>query len=364
MATSRRSFLLVFIAFIVVSVTVVNNALSNNFFDEMSAHPRGSSIVKKNEKDALKQERIKGNVATTKPEIDEWCKAEESVLLENHSEKVVEILHLMGKKYLCQSFKQQEKFSRLKDKVITWIRSNPEKEKEMLYGPPGKNNYAVVLNEKYAFRHIFKNGGTSVQTVTGGGHIKLDALGNRSVLAVVRDPIDHFLSGWAECGFRFTNTEEEPSFSPEIDLDTRIQNFVKAAKSCLVDPRSRKREICLNVAHAYPQAVFLLDPYGGESFDPNVKFIGHLHEMSGLLKMVGFGKKQYKKPDLDARSASQNAVKVEAFPNDQQLLSDETLRVICEFVILDYYLFDFEPPVGCVSKVHSDMAMIEKVSSE
>ena len=85
-------------------------------------------------------------------------------------------------------------------------------------------------------------------------------------------------------------------------------NFFSSITSCLNDPKPIKQEICLNLFHAYPQATFLLNPYGGRAFDPNVEFIGDLEEMRGLLKMVGFGKEAYKSENISARSASDNEV--------------------------------------------------------
>ena len=78
------------------------------------------------------------------------------MLVDNYDRKDIDILMKMSNRNLCLSFKQQKKFLTFKDKVIEWIRSQPEKEKDLLYGPPSKNLYAVVLNENYAYLRIFK----------------------------------------------------------------------------------------------------------------------------------------------------------------------------------------------------------------
>ena len=62
--------------------------------------------------------------------------------------------------------------------------------KMMMYEPLLKKKFAVVLKEKYVFRHIFKNAGTMVNTVTKREHMK-----RGSFVTMIRDPIDNFLNG-------------------------------------------------------------------------------------------------------------------------------------------------------------------------
>ncbi len=86
----------------------------------------------------------------------------------------------------------------------------------------GPSLFAVILNERYAFCHIFKNGGTTVTLQTGHGHIPRFGIKGRRFLATVRDPIEHFLSGWAECGVRYRT-----KVVPEQNLNDRIQIWLK-----------------------------------------------------------------------------------------------------------------------------------------
>lgn len=63
---------------------------------------------------------------------------------------------------------------------------------------------AVVISPQFAFLHIWKNGGTTIVDLVGGkqSYLSEEWIQNRQWVAFVRDPIDRFLSAWAECGFR------------------------------------------------------------------------------------------------------------------------------------------------------------------
>ncbi len=323
----------------------------------------------KEQEEQVQQEQVQQVVEEVEMEVQQdgsnrtkWCNVEESTLREKHKEKNVYRLIKMGKMDLCLSFKQHDKFFTVKDKVITWAHSEVEREEDLIYGPPGKNLYAVVLNDRYAFRHIFKNGGTTVSTITNRRQIKPSMLEKRKLLAVVRDPIDHFLSGWAECGFRSTKYNPDyadPAFSMSLEFDERIRNWLDNVYRCLPKTKNKGEE-CICVAHSYPQGNFLIDPETRQSTDPNIAFLGSLKELHGLLKMVGLKYDPSAIPP--SRASADNKIKRERYQVDKELLTPETLRMICEFVILDYYLFDFEPPTPCLHKVKSDIALIEKVS--
>ncbi len=260
----------------------------------------------------------------------------------------------MMEKKLCLSFNHQNEFMLRKDKVLRWVQTQPKK--RHLLGDVGVKLFAVVINDQYAFRHIFKNGGTTVTKITKNKHAKYGHLGNRKLFATVRDPIDHFLSGWAECGFRSKNPDEDPSFAMNVDLDERIQNWLKHVQRIM--SQTNKTNYC--VKHSYPQTNFIIDTNNPMSIDPNIEFVGDLKELPGLLEMVGLKYKKRRFPE--ARAASGNLVKMKKYPTDKTKLSEETIKLICEFVILDYYLFAFEPPKVCRDQVLLDIKRIDKMS--
>mmetsp|Transcript_23301 Transcript_23301/g.29381 ORF Transcript_23301/g.29381 Transcript_23301/m.29381 type:complete len:295 (+) Transcript_23301:84-968(+) len=288
------------------------------------------------------------------------CNGEEYIVDETASKEHVGNSISMAQRGLCRSFQQNKKYFSVKDKVEAWIHSQPEKEKELFYGPAGKNLFAVILNDKYAFKHIFKNGGTTVNQSAKRGHVKPDEVGNRSLVAVVRDPIDHFMSGWAECGSRATDLKESKWFDPDINVNKRALFWLWNLESCLSTKLRSRGPECVCISHSFPQATFLLDPETkGTSILPNIEMVGHLSELHGMLLLAGL---DYDPSEVKSvRIASTNPSKVSNFSWNKNMLSDGTLMLICEFVILDYYLFDFEPPARCRDTVESHSAMIAQM---
>ena len=384
--SSNKLFLLIVVLYPLVLI-VINFSIFNHeggikeeterggvtYYNEIPTRNYGSAYKKYilEPKQKLKDEALKDKaellalqqqfqlVSTNEPKKVQ-CNGEEFVLEETIGAKDVQKLTTMAEQNLCLSFKQQKKFFQVKDKVIKWIHKQTRVKQKLLYGPPGKKTFAVILNEKYAFRHIYKNGGTTVSAVTKREQIKKDELGDRSLVTVVRDPIDHFLSGWAECGSRSDNIKEDKSFSPEIKLGKRLQFWLYHLEDCLSRPPKERGEKCLCGQHSYPQSNFLLNPQGGKMIDPNIEFIGDIREIHGMLQLTGLKYDQSKVPR--ARFARDNPLKNDKFNWDKKSLSRNTLLHICEFVILDYYLFDFKPPGICRKQVKLHIAMIEKTA--
>jgi hypothetical protein len=79
----------------------------------------------------------------------------------------------------------------------------------------------------------------------------------------------------------------------------------------------------------------------------HVKLVGDLREMESVLEITGFDKYS---DEVKGRDSSSNTVKSEYFPSRRDLLHDQTILDLCEFLALDYFLFDFEPPEICVRK--------------
>lgn len=253
-------------------------------------------------------------------------------------QQLIPYLKELEAKNLTRSFQHQRKFFTVKDQVLLWAKNITEHNysKRTLVQPCyNQLFYAYNLNRDFSFRHIFKSGGTTVERqLKTKRHNRPVQVGNRTLIASVRDPIDHFLSGWAECGERFPN-----QLMTNSTYDDRIVSWLSFIQA---NCTSRGADLCACRVHSLPQANFLLNKSKG--FISNLGIVGDLKELPGLLGLAGVA---YNTSVAIGRNSSTNQIKQEFFPSDIRLLSNRTLQDICRYVALDYYLFCFEPPEAC-----------------
>jgi hypothetical protein len=91
---------------------------------------------------------------------------------------------------------------------------------------------AVGLNLDWAYIHIWKSGGTTIEKQTGRGQRGLHdptIRNRRHWMSLVRDPIDHFLSGWAECGMR--SKRGRPWHNIVKEYDGRIREHLNETRT-------------------------------------------------------------------------------------------------------------------------------------
>jgi hypothetical protein len=246
----------------------------------------------------------------------------------------------LEKRNLQLSLRQQQKFHMNKDLVSE---NFPQ---EMLYSLDWNVWHMFLLNNQFAFCHIFKNGGTTVEKQTGFRQVRNTRVGNRTVMTVLRDPIEHFLSGWQECGERFPFYMEMGKRSDKA-YDGRIQKWLErtkalargGAKSC------RKSMECICALHSLPQANFLITD--DKRIGSKIRLVGDLQELPDLLELAGV---QYNRSIAIGKNALLSTHKQNYFPRKAHLIANDTMRSVCEFLSLDYFLFDFELPEPCRTK--------------
>ena len=188
-----------------------------------------------------------------------------------------------------------------------------------------------LLDDPLYSRHIWKNAGTTIEIQTQRPQRELpdSEIQRRKWVTLVRDPIDHFLSGLTECLSRDARRRAGTK-----TMDERVSVWVRRVKRLRGKSRCGKCE-----THSFPQANFLLTREG-DVFS-QMEFVGHIKELSGLLEMIGI-------PFNASLPRGKDHVEIkEQFSRNITLLSNNTLRAICELVAIDYFLFDFEPPDAC-----------------
>ncbi|KAL7450868.1 hypothetical protein ACHAWC_002721 [Mediolabrus comicus] len=248
--------------------------------------------------------------------------------------------------HLCRSLGHQRKFFSVRDSVLSWIKTHKE-QRHLLRGTgKGGRLFAFIVNKDYAFRHIFKSGGTTIQKQTHkgvSGHVPQWKVGNRHLFAT---------SGWAECGKR--NFDDMMNLSSSSDgYDERVQAWLKYVRA----PSSSSRGLKRCIPHSLPQANFLYDT--NFQWDEKLDLVGDLKEISGLLELIGF---RYNASIASGNVARDNEIKTRHFPRNKSLLSNTTIQDICSYVALDYYLFDFDPPIPCREALTANMADIMNIT--
>jgi len=252
---------------------------------------------------------------------------------------------------LCRSFRHQYKFFSVRSSVLSWVKTH-EEQRHLLHGKDTNNKwFAIILNEDYAYRHIFKSGGTSVVKQTAAhSHVSQSDIGNRRLLATVRDPLEHFLSGWAECGSR--NFKVMMNLTASDAYDDRVQAWLQYLTTDASEQIRKGGQAMKHCRiHSFPQANFLLQSDG--EFNTNIDIVGDLGEIPALLEAVGF---HYNASISKGRDASKDEIKSRHFPPNKSLLSARTITDICRYVALDYYLFDFDPPATCREELMANIA--------
>lgn len=206
---------------------------------------------------------------------------------------------------------------------------------------------AVVVSAEWVFLHIWKCGGTTVADMTPEHQRALHdpEIQERRWFGMVRDPIDRYISAWAECGMRlFEQQSDIKGFENETALYLIDEDYDFRLRSWLPEVKKFRPPHSSCHTHAFPQANYMLNAEG--EIDEHVAFVADLSDLRKTLQMVqmplgpeemGLG-----------RDASKDEIKKTLFMARRDLLSEQTLIELCEYYAIDYYLFDFEPPEVCI----------------
>ena len=292
------------------------------------------------------------------------------------------------------------------------------------------SNNIIDIDMNIGYIHIWKNGGTYVgnecntyaqcgydchysirnnnrstniqkQKMLTGGKSKIE-IKLKSLFTVVRNPIDHFLSGWSECSYRqnkqramMEKNSEKQSFLLRYSIlmmttTGGIQNYYDKSIIKWLDrvDSTKQNAKCPCLKHSWPQSRFILDHSQWNNnmnnnsndnnnetssnvssnelnfeyqIDPRLHFIGDLNELEVLFKIFkadgtsSTSTNNYNNTNKSStsgnivaitnniRNATLNEIKGKYFSwrKAKKYISNSTLLRICEYVAIDYYVFDF-----------------------
>ena len=98
--------------------------------------------------------------------------------------------------------------------------------------------------------------------------------------------------------------------------------------------------------HSYPQLNFMLN---ATRLYQNLKLVAALEEMKDVLLMIGF---PFNDEFGHVRKSATSLEKLAYYPIRIDMLSNDTLLDICDFLALDYCFLDFKPPDICMSLIN------------
>jgi len=209
---------------------------------------------------------------------------------------------------------------------------------------------ANQVTKEWAYLHIYKNGGTTVLFQTGRDHVPVSRVRTKKWFTVVRDPIHHFLSGWSECGDRSRRgrrikqglpptgpLEANETIPPNLlyDYDFRVARW-------LVEVQSQVMTSWSCHMHCFPQVNYMLN--SRNEISPELQIVGDLGELPAMLDFIGF---KFREDIPSGRNATADPFLTKFYPRRTDLLSNETVLKLCDFLAIDYYLLEYPLPEAC-----------------
>eukprot|EP00934_Nitzschia_sp_Nitz4_P003803 Nitzschia sp. Nitz4//scaffold22_size323478//35548//36615//NITZ4_000499-RA/size323478-processed-gene-0.441-mRNA-1//-1//CDS//3329542911//3793//frame0 len=253
-------------------------------------------------------------------------------------------LQMKGDPRFEQSIKVQQNF------VAKKLRIAEVADRTMRFNTNQGEEATTILSDNFAYLQIWGNGKGTVVKALKEQHGRTE-LGRkdpesrkRKWMALVQDPIIHFLHGFAkyELNLLETNPAMESTLiksweDTTLSYDKRVLQFLKRVKTfTMIAPTAENSPFM----HALPQSNYILK-YDG-SVHPNVALVGHTSEWQAMMEVAGF----QGTPD-DTIPDKPSMLHLKYFPADPSMLSDKTLVRLCEFLALDYYWFGLDAPAAC-----------------
>ena len=200
-----------------------------------------------------------------------------------------------------------------------------------------------ALPEGWRYQHVYKAGGTSVES-TFGGHVRNCSSAYHSVFATVRSPVSHWLSGYHEAMMRLKRGgylnrsgpyhESHPLYRLAIaDMD-RLER-VRATLDYLQQRPEQLKQRAYAEFHFEPAVRSLItkEANGTHRILPGLAVVIEISQVGGLFNVT--------------LAHSRSARGYPEFSAKEPELSETQMVQLCNFMIVDYCCLSYQLPDVC-----------------
>lgn len=233
---------------------------------------------------------------------------------------------------------------------------------------PKENGKGIKTTRKrWAYKHVFKGGGTTAFLQCNSTWLGVDRprsfletfFAQHEFFTFVRDPVDHFLSGAVECAARRQVPVQPTDASLTWYLATQqrhgcFQHSIPQVEYLLYNDQQQRQHIKGDVALFLDHIGFVGDMSvmerffraRGLSWDDSLVERRHYDGDSKSHQTIGVSRKT-RIGDLTRYTDKKDFIGL------RSKVSNETLLQICNYVKMDYCIFDYSPPPTCRPMVES-----------
>ena len=234
--------------------------------------------------------------------------------------------------------------------------------RDLRYSVKTQRHGAIILTKKFSYLHIWTSEIIEkLEAQLNYRQRSVEKMTKKMLVTFVQDPIDHFLSGWVECGQRWNMYHSKKNMNQNIEenqifyhheghlYEDLIRNYLSHVKKWVeveqgnYECTKSNSSICWSCArHSFPQANFLFDSMG--NIHSNLKLIGDFNEWVDILDSIVEFNFNYSIINNQTKKPIYTQKMFQKHPN---LISNKTMLEICKFLAIDYFLFHFELPEIC-----------------